>query len=312
MREGEVIGAILCRAREPRTFRATQVALLKTFADQARDRDRERAPVQRDEGGARAADGDQRDPARRSRARRATCGRCSRQSPSVRCAFATRPNARSSWSKVILCVSPPATGRCRPRARASGGRSPNRSSSVARRVTAGRSVMPTSCRCSIPSIPMPGRRRRNTASARSCACPLMREDRAIGVFGLWRDEPRAFSDKQIALVETFAGQAAIAIENVRLFNETKEALEQQTAICGHPAHDLELADRRQAGARRRGQARRAALRRTVCARAAHRGRRAASRRQSYSRGATSRLAQPHGADTAQAHGPSPAARRSTA
>jgi signal transduction histidine kinase len=60
--------------------------------------------------------------------------------------------------------------------------------------------------------------------------PLMREDRAIGAIALWRMEARRFTDKQVALIETFAQQAAIAIANVRLFNETKEALEQQTAI----------------------------------------------------------------------------------
>ena len=63
------------------------------------------------------------------------------------------------------------------------------------------------------------------------AVPLMREDRAIGAIQLWRMVTKRFNDKQVSLVSTFADQAAIAIENVRLFNETKEALEQQTAVA---------------------------------------------------------------------------------
>src|SRR5206468_4898928 len=61
--------------------------------------------------------------------------------------------------------------------------------------------------------------------------PIMRGDEVVGIIGVARMQVDPFSDEEIGLVQTFADQAAIAIENVRLFNETKESLDQQTAVA---------------------------------------------------------------------------------
>ena len=84
------------------------------------------------------------------------------------------------------------------------------------------------------AVPLPERQkqvRAETGARASLAVPLLRDGLCIGVLMLFRNQSVGFTAKEIALAESFRDQAVIAIENVRLFNETKEALARQTGTA---------------------------------------------------------------------------------
>src|SRR5882757_6942104 len=84
-----------------------------------------------------------------------------------------------------------------------------------------------------PSIAdWPGLPPARAAGTRSMSgSPLRREGKAIGALIVYRDRLAPFTDEEMALQQSFADQAAIAFENARLFNETQDALERQTATA---------------------------------------------------------------------------------
>ena len=177
--------------------------------------------------GPRAADGDQRDPARSSVSRRRTSSPCwTRWSRAPR-DFAG-PMTRSFFSpKGTACGSTAHHGADSQARRDFWCRWCAERSRDARYSSGGPFMWPT-FRPRWRSSQKAARLARRLGLRTTLSVPLVRESAAIGVIQLRRTEVNPFSDKQIALLKTFADQAVIAIENVRLFKELQERTQELT------------------------------------------------------------------------------------
>jgi two-component system, NtrC family, sensor kinase len=105
-----------------------------------------------------------------------------------------------------------------------------RGTSNGRAVLSGQTVHVADMQTEAAEFPEGSENARRMGHRTVLAVPLIREEGvAIGTINVRRTEAHLFTDRQVNLLRTFAAQAVIAIENVRLFTETKEALERQTA-----------------------------------------------------------------------------------
>ena len=78
---------------------------------------------------------------------------------------------------------------------------------------------------------VPGNAAKLGGARSTITVPMLKDDEFVGAFSIYRQEVRPFSDKQIELVQNFAAQAVIAIENTRLLSELRQSLQQQTATA---------------------------------------------------------------------------------
>src|SRR5262249_34924953 len=106
-----------------------------------------------------------------------------------------------------------------------------RGTSNGRAVLAARTIHIADIQAEAEEFPEGAENARQVGHRTVLCVPLMRDGVAIGTIQLRRPEVRLFTERQVALLQTFADQAVIAIENARLFNEIKEGLERQTATA---------------------------------------------------------------------------------
>ena len=231
LREGQVVGAIVvCRA-EPGVFPDEQVALLQTFADQAviaienvRLFNETREALERQTATSEVLQVISESPtsvqpvfdAIAQRARRL----CNARMSGV---------ALYDGKLVHMEAYDGATEMVRSQMLTKFPRPVDRQTMITRTIAEGRPVQLPDCLADPEYIFKDASR---AAGIRSyLGVPMVREGRVIGAMSVARAEPGLFPDEQVQLLQTFADQAVIAIENVRLFNETREALERQTATA---------------------------------------------------------------------------------
>jgi GAF domain-containing protein/CheY-like chemotaxis protein len=260
LRDGAAVGVILIRGNRARSFGAKQIALLQTFADQAaitlenerlrealEGRNRELTDALERE----TATGDILRIISRSLADVQPVLEAIVESASTLCEASIGAMVRFDGQVLTLPVLSKATPEEREAAESIFPMAPTRGSSSGRAILDRRVVHIHDVRAD-PEYSAAAVQRSPLGYRTVLAVPLLRDGEPIGALLMWRREVRPFSQKQIDLMTTFADQAVIAIENVRLFTELGErnrelrvALEQQTAtsellkVIGRSAFDLQ-------------------------------------------------------------------------